>query len=258
MSRRKHNHTGRGSNALSDFVAIERYIMRSPAWRSLSAVEQAAYVQLGYRYTGTNNGGILLSTSQLAKALHTSKAKASRCLKNLMAKGFIDQVKGASFNSKIRHCAEWRLTAFRCNASNALPSKTFMRWQPEIQKSVSPRNDTVSPQVPIRKKDPEKPLNGFTADTVTAKNELPTVSPQAPFYNSNHRRVATHSVPSDGAATPEASATRDNVEIKQSDDCFQTFGAVALKALAQLQTDLPDNLQSWASTASKQILPNTA
>ena len=259
MSRKRSvNKTGRGSNALSDFVALERYIMRSPAWRSLSPTVMAVYFELAYRFNGTNNGAILLSTKMLGEALHISKATASRCLKNLMRKGFIEQTKGAGFNCKVRHCSEWRLTAFRCDKTGALPSKTFMRWQPEIQNTVSSRNVTVSLQTPTRKRSTEKPCDGFSTDTVKPILAQSTVSPQNPFYNSNHAGVATNTAVSDGAGKPMARVLSDDVIINNSDDTFQIFGAVALKSLAQLEALLPDELKSWSPIPLKQNLADAA
>ena len=108
MTARKHNKTGRGSNALSDFVALERYALRSAAWRSLSCLARAALIQVQFRYTGSNNGSIQLSCAMLGEELRTSKDTAARALRELQNKGFLEQAKGASFNSKLRHCAEWR------------------------------------------------------------------------------------------------------------------------------------------------------
>jgi DNA-binding MarR family transcriptional regulator len=86
---RRANKTGRSKGSLSDFVAIERYILRSAAWRSLSPVERAVYVEFAYHYNGTNNGLIRISTRMLADGLGIGKATACRCIKVLAERGFI-------------------------------------------------------------------------------------------------------------------------------------------------------------------------
>lgn len=136
---RKHDKTGRSKGQIRDFIALERYILKSPAWRSLDAVARAAYIEIAMAYNGSNNGRIVMSARMLADGLNVSKDTAARKIHILQERGFIERVKQASFSMKVRHAAEYRLTAFPCNVSGALASKTFMRGQPEIQNTVRPR-----------------------------------------------------------------------------------------------------------------------
>ena len=77
---RKHDKTGRSRGSLSDFVALERYILKSPAWRSLDPVARAAYVEIAQSYNGSNNGRIVMSARMLADGLNVSKDTAARSL----------------------------------------------------------------------------------------------------------------------------------------------------------------------------------
>lgn len=133
---RKHDRKGRSKGSLSDFIALERYVLKSPAWRSLDPVARAAYVEIAQCYNGQNNGRIVMSARMLADGLNVSKDTAARKLRLLQSMGFIDLVKQAAFNMKVRHAAEYRLTAFSCNVSGALASKTFVRPNPEIHNTV--------------------------------------------------------------------------------------------------------------------------
>lgn len=133
---RKHDNTGRSRQKLTNFLALERYLLQSPAWRCLDPVARAAYVKIAQAYDGKNNGRIVLSARMLADGLGVSKDTAARKLRFLQEHGFIELVKHAAFNMKQRHCAEYRLTAFRCDVTSAMPSKAFMRWQPQIQNTV--------------------------------------------------------------------------------------------------------------------------
>lgn len=136
---RKHDKTGRSKGKMWDFVALERYLLKSPAWRSLDAVARAAYVEIAQAYNGSNNGRIVMSARMLADGLNVSKDTAARKIHILQERGFIERVKQASFSMKVRHAAEYRLAAFRCDVSGALASKAFMRQQPEIQNTVRPQ-----------------------------------------------------------------------------------------------------------------------
>ncbi len=60
-------------------VRLYHWILASPAWKSLNAVERSLYVEIASRYAGPGtNGKIVLSVRQAADALHVSKATASR------------------------------------------------------------------------------------------------------------------------------------------------------------------------------------
>jgi hypothetical protein len=139
MSRkRKINKTGRNSPKLSDFIALERYILRSLAWRSLSVIARALYIEIAFCHDGSNNDRIQMSVQNLANRLGMGKSSAARALNELQEKGFIEVSKQSSFSLKLKLATEYRLAAFGCNVTNALPTKAFTRWQPENQNTVPP------------------------------------------------------------------------------------------------------------------------
>jgi hypothetical protein len=170
----KANKKGRSKGTFSDFLLLERYIMRSVAWRSLSPVERAVYVEFAYHYSGTNNGSIRVSTRMLADGLGIGKATVCRSIKVLAERGFIDCVKPGYFSLKVRHCAEYRLQAFRCDVTGALPGKLFMQWQPEIQ-------NTVPSQVP----------NGSATDT-DGQNATRNAPSRYPRWNRRSQIADNH------------------------------------------------------------------
>ena len=55
---RRANKTGRSKGKLASFVALERYLIMSPAWRALKPLPRAAYVELALCYDGKNNGNL--------------------------------------------------------------------------------------------------------------------------------------------------------------------------------------------------------
>jgi len=126
----------------SPFLMLHYYLLDSDAWRALSAVEQRTYVALARRHNGTNNGFISFSVREGAEAFKVSKNTVSRALQRLAEVGFIEVTQGGSFNRKVRHATEYRLTNYVCNKSGKLPSKAFMRWRP----GTTTEKNTVSSQ----------------------------------------------------------------------------------------------------------------
>ena len=100
------------------------------AWRSLTPFARSIYVQLAQRYNGRNNGAIGLSQRDAASLCGMSKVTARKALLELQDRGFVELAKQGAFSIKLRHAAEWRLTAFRDDVTGAPASKAFMRWRP--------------------------------------------------------------------------------------------------------------------------------
>lgn len=125
-----YNKTGRSNRALSPFIALEHYMLASPAWQSLSLPARCALIEMLSIYNGRNNGSIGQSARMLAERLHIGRSTASRALNELTEKGFIEVVKASGFNMKSGpRATEWRLTMYPCHVTNETrPSKKFMRW----------------------------------------------------------------------------------------------------------------------------------
>ena len=98
----KTNKKGRNSYALSDFIALERYLLRTVAWRSLKALARAAYIEICFCFDGKNNGRIQMSARNLGDRLGVDKATASRALKELEANGSIVIVRKSHFSQKLK------------------------------------------------------------------------------------------------------------------------------------------------------------
>jgi DNA-binding MarR family transcriptional regulator len=133
----KHSPSGRTvrrkKSRQSPFVMMPKYLLKSAAWWSLSGAAMAAYLELGRRYTGTNNGQLHLSARELSELYNCSKDTAARALRELVEKGFIEIVQLSGFNLKDRRrqATEYRLTLYACDVSHKLPSKAFMSWRPD-------------------------------------------------------------------------------------------------------------------------------
>lgn len=143
----KHKRKGK-----SKFIMIEAYVKRSAAWKALTPIERNAYIEVKWRYDGLNNGRIGLGCRELGDELGMGRDTAKRALNRLLAIGFIDKTKPSAFHVKNRAVTEWRLTEYRCDVTGELPTKAFMRWQPEKKQQAHPSDTQAHPSDTIRAK----------------------------------------------------------------------------------------------------------
>src|SRR4051794_8826871 len=109
--RKRHDNRGR-STGEARHVRLYHWLLATPAWKSLGAVERSIYVEMAALFNGSNNGKIVYSIRQAAESLRIGKSKAAHAIARLVDRGFIvAEVKGG-FNRKARHATEWRLTEF--------------------------------------------------------------------------------------------------------------------------------------------------
>lgn len=124
-------------------VRLHHWLLRSPAWLSLTCEARALLVVLYELYNGSNNGALFLSVREGARRINTSKTTAAAAFKSLMQRGFIrPNVKGV-FSLKQRHATSWVLSEFEF--AGQLASRDFMRWRvpAEMQNSVPGQAQTV-------------------------------------------------------------------------------------------------------------------
>jgi DNA-binding MarR family transcriptional regulator len=141
--------TGR-SDKEARHVRLYHSMLKTGAWKSLTANARVIYVEIASRYGGpsSNNGRIPYSVRDAAKSLKIGKSTAAKAIQQLQDRGFIVEVTKGAFSRKIRHATEWRLTEFGCDITDALPTREYLRW-PQIQNAVpvarlyGPRSGTV-------------------------------------------------------------------------------------------------------------------
>jgi DNA-binding transcriptional regulator YhcF (GntR family) len=153
-------------------VRLEHWLMDTPAWLDLDTVSRCAYIEVKRRYWGTNNGQIVIGVRELGTALHVSLVTASRALKRLQDHGFIAVMQKGSFNRKVRHASEYRLTEFGCDVTNALATKDFARWQKNTVSLVKLSVAVVKPigisgETEAGPKQVKKGLHGISDETVS-------------------------------------------------------------------------------------------
>jgi DNA-binding transcriptional regulator YhcF (GntR family) len=118
-------------------VRLYRYMLTSPAYRSLSCPARAVLVEIAAVYDGMNNGQLGMSVRTLADHCNIARGTAAQALADLQERGFIECVTKGSFNRKVSHASEWRLTWWKCDVTGKLPEKSFMKWGREKQNAVS-------------------------------------------------------------------------------------------------------------------------
>ena len=127
---RSKNKPGRGGG---NFAMLPHYLLKSAAWRDLDTNARALYVEILFRFNGTNNGSIGLGTREAGKALHVSKDTAIRAFDALVDHGLIVLATASTFNQK-RLSREWLLTDHPDDRNGQGARKDFMKWGTEKQK----------------------------------------------------------------------------------------------------------------------------
>lgn len=141
----KHNKTGRSKGG-GQFVQLPHFMLESLAWRALSAQDRAAYLVVAMVYNGFNNGRLAVGVRQIAERANINKDTATKCLARLQEVGLIECASPGGFSRKVPHATEWRLTLYRCDRTNALPTKAFMKWRAENAERGPLGSDSPSPR----------------------------------------------------------------------------------------------------------------
>jgi hypothetical protein len=120
---KKHAQEGRKDR----YFALHHYMLKTDAWKALSAPARAVYIQIGSRYDGFNNGKIAFSVRDAAKECGLANNTANRAFKELVDLGFIEETRHGGLSRKTRIASEWRMTAYKCDLTGAFKSVLFMQ-----------------------------------------------------------------------------------------------------------------------------------
>jgi hypothetical protein len=130
------------------FIQIYSNVKRSQAYHGLSWVARCALIELLDRFTGCNNGLIVLSVRDLAEDLNASPATAARALQELDDSGLVHPMDIGTL--KGRRATTWRFTFYRCDKTGELP---VTQW-PERTKPGKYSLESRSTVSPVRRKPP--------------------------------------------------------------------------------------------------------
>jgi DNA-binding transcriptional MocR family regulator len=133
------------------FVPLTVSVMRTAAWRALTAHARIVYIALKANWNNTfnNNGRIFLSLRRASKELGFNKDTVGRALHELEYYGFIVMTRGAYLGLEGKGKApHWRLTEL-CwfeNKEENFPTRDYDRWDGVLYDSETnkPPHKTLS------------------------------------------------------------------------------------------------------------------
>ena len=117
----------------SRWVALHHWMLRSPAWKSLSPNAKALLLDVWQRHNGANNGEISYAVRE-AESIGLRRTRAARAFNELVERGFLVMTRNSAFTVKTRAARLWRITAESCGDDRA--TKDFMHYSPTHDSSA--------------------------------------------------------------------------------------------------------------------------
>ncbi|WP_067289044.1 hypothetical protein [Sulfitobacter sp. EhC04] len=126
MARKSYKHQKKG---VGRFVQLPEWLQKTEAWATLAPGPRALYIELKRRYTGSNNGRIILSHRDAAKALNVHRNTVGPWFKELESRYFIVMKQAPHLGpSGVGQTSHWKLTELPSDDMKA-PSKAFALWR---------------------------------------------------------------------------------------------------------------------------------
>ena len=136
MKRKNFNQRKKGAGR---HVQLPEYLQATEAWASLKPGPRALYIELKRRFNGSNNGNLVLSHRDAAKALNVHRNTVGPLFRELEACGLISMTQGAYLGpSGVGQAALWALQELP--TVDGKPAQMgFMTWR----QNKNPRTKTV-------------------------------------------------------------------------------------------------------------------
>lgn len=123
-------------------VQLPEWVQASEAWATLKPGPRALYVELKRRYNGANNGRILLSHRDAAKALGVHRNTVGAWFQELQDRAFIRATQAAHLGpSGVGQTSHWALDEMPTDDRKPA-RKGFMAWR----KKQNPRTKNGTPR----------------------------------------------------------------------------------------------------------------
>jgi hypothetical protein len=123
------------------FMQFFHYVKRSTSYHSLGRTARALLTEIHDRFTGCNNGMIVLSVREAAYELGCSQSTASRAGHELDDAELARPTKIGAWRGK--QATEWRLMWLRCDQTGDLPRRNW-RERPPYQPMQPPARKPLS------------------------------------------------------------------------------------------------------------------
>ena len=110
-------------------VQLPEWVQASEAWGTLKPGPRALYIELKRRFNGTNNGRIILSHRDAAKALGVHRNTVGPWFEILQDRTFIRMTQAPHLGpSGVGQTSHWALEELPCADLKSAP-KRFMAWR---------------------------------------------------------------------------------------------------------------------------------
>lgn len=119
----------KGKRGAGRHVQLSEHLQATEAWADLKPSPRALYVELKRRYNGGNNGRIILSHRDAAKALNVNRNTVGAWFKELEAHGFITMTEAPHLGPEgIGRATVWAMQ--ECSTADGKPARNGYRdWR---------------------------------------------------------------------------------------------------------------------------------
>lgn len=129
-------------------VQLPEWLQASEAWATLRPGPRALYIELKRRFNGSNNGQIILSHRDAAKALSAHRNTVGPWFEELTARGFIRMTQAPHLGpSGVGRASIWALEEL-ATPDGRPAGKAFMRWRmekPRTKKLTARHTESAKP-----------------------------------------------------------------------------------------------------------------
>jgi DNA-binding transcriptional MocR family regulator len=142
------------------FVQLPEWLQASEAWATMKPGPRSLYIELKRRFYGSNNGRIILSHRDAAKALNMNRNTVGRWFQELQDRGFIRMTQSPYLGpSGIGKASVWALDELPTDDMKPA-RKAFMSWS----EKRNPRHKNRTPRP--KKQDSQQSEQEKTGATV--------------------------------------------------------------------------------------------
>ncbi|WP_171207840.1 MULTISPECIES: hypothetical protein [unclassified Ruegeria] len=129
----------KGKKGAGRHVQLPEYLQASQAWASLKPGPRALYIELKRRFNGSNNGNIILSHRDAAKAINVSRNTVGAYFDELQARGLIAMTRAPFLGpAGVGQASLWALQEMP-TADGKPAQRGFLKWR----ENENPRTKTV-------------------------------------------------------------------------------------------------------------------
>ena len=156
---------GQGKGSGPAFIQLFHYVKRSTSYHGLGPIARALLTEIIDRYTGINNGMIVLGVREAAYEIGCSQGSISIAMRQLDDAGLARPTQLGAWRG--RHATEWRLMWKRCDKTGDLPRSNWQERKPYVQLLLpKPKKEPLSDAERARRyRQRRHTITGFETET---------------------------------------------------------------------------------------------